>query len=121
MQIIFSDVTLVSNGNKGVKDIYGDTLGGSNNEYFQIADISLPRYQWRPWADGITHTNGEWMTVTVPISESTSFWTGGSATGKLSKESFANLELFSAAGTSSEGEPCSPIVYVDNIRAVPAK
>lgn len=121
MQILFSDVTLVSNGNAGVKDIYGNTLGGCNNEYFQKADISLPRYLWRPWADGITHTNGEWMTVTVPISDFTSFWNGGSATGKLTKESFANLELFFAAGTSSEGEPCSPIVYVDNIRAVPAK
>ncbi|MBQ0093353.1 MAG: hypothetical protein KBS36_01760 [Bacteroidales bacterium] len=121
MQIIFSDVTLVSNGNAGVKDIYGNTLGGCNNTYFNNAGISLPRYFWRPWADGLTHTNGEWMTVSVPIANFTSYWDGSAATGKLSKESFANLEFFFAGGTSSEGSPCSPIVYVDNIRAVPAK
>lgn len=121
MQIIFSDVTLVSNGNAGVKDIYGNTLGGCNNTYFNNAGISLPRYFWRPWADGLTHTNGEWMTVSVPIANFTSFWDGSAATGKLSKESFANLEFFFAGGSSSEGSPCSPIVYVDNIRAVPAK
>lgn len=121
MQIIFSDVTLVSNGNGGVKDIYGNTLGGCNNEYFKKADISLPRYLWRPWAEGMTHTNGEWITVSFPISGFTSFWDGSSATGKLTKESFANLEFFFAGGTASEGSPCSPIVYVDNIRAVPSK
>ena len=121
MQIIFSDVTLVSNGNAGVKDIYGNTLAGCNNTYFNDANISLPRYIWRPWADGLTHTNGEWMTVSVPISNFTSFWDGTAATGKLTKESFANLEFFFAGGGTSEGQPCSPVVYVDNIRAVPAK
>lgn len=121
MQIIFSDVTLVSNGNAGAIDIYGNVLGGCNNTYFNDASISLPRYLWRPWADGMTHTSGKWVTVSFPISGFTSFWNGGSATGKLTKESFANLELFFAGGGTSEGSPCSPIVYVDNIRAVPAK
>lgn len=121
MQIIFSDVTLVSNGNAGVKDIYGNTLAGCNNTYFNNASISLPRYIWRPWAEGITHTSGEWMTVSIPISNFNMYWDGSTATGKLTKESFSNLELFFAGGTSSEGTPCSPIVYVDNIRAVPAK
>lgn len=121
MQIIFSDVTLVSNGSAGVKDIYGNTLAGCNNTYFNDAAISLPRYLWRPWNEGMTHTSGEWMTVSVPISNFTMFWNGGTATGKLSKESFANLEFFFAGGTANEGAPCSPIVYVDNIRVVPTK
>ena len=120
MQVIFSDVTLVSNGNAGVVDIYGNVLGGCNNTYFNDASISLPRYLWRPWADGMTHTGGEWVTVSIPISSFNMFWDGNAATGKLSKESFANLELFFAGGSTSEGSPCSPIVYVDNIRAVPA-
>lgn len=126
MQIIFSDVTLVSNGSAGVKDIYGNVLGGCNNTYFNDASISLPRYFFRPWADpaspaGSGHTNGKWVTVTVPISQFTQFWDDTAATGKLTPASFSNLEFFFAGGTKSEGEPCSPIVYIDNIRAVPAK
>ena len=121
MQIIFSDVTLVSNGNAGVKDIYGNVLGGCNNTYFNDSGISLPRYLWRPWADEMCDTAGEWMTVTIPIANFTMYWDGGAATGKLTKESFANLEFFFAGGTTSEGKPCSPVVYVDNIRAVPVK
>ena len=121
MQIIFSDVTLVSNGNAGVLDIYGNVLGGCNNKYFNDKTISLPRYFWRPWADGEIDTAGEWMTVTVPISKFTQFWDDSAATGKLTQESFANLEFFFAGGTESEGWPCSPVVYIDNIRAVPVK
>lgn len=122
MQIIFSDVTLVSNGNAGVKDIYGNTLGGCNNTYFNNAAVSLPRYMWRPWAEtGSLDTNGEWRTVTFPISAFTSYWDGSAATGNLTKESFANLELFFAGGSDSEGTPCSPILYIDNIRAVPVR
>lgn len=121
MQIIFSDVTLVSNGNAGVKDIYGNTLGGCNNTYFNNSEISLPRYLWRPWAEGMTHTSGKWITVSFPIANFNMYWDGSAATGKLSKESFANLELFFAGGTTSEGSKCTPTIYVDNIRAVPAK
>lgn len=122
MQLIFSDVTLVSNGNAGVKDIYGNTLAGCNNTYFNNASVSLPRYMWRPWAaTGSFETGGEWKTVTVPISEFTSYWDGTLAAGTLTKESFANLEFFFAGGSKNEGTPCSPIVYIDNIRAVPAR
>ncbi|MCQ2138780.1 MAG: glycan-binding surface protein [Bacteroidales bacterium] len=122
MQIIFSGVQHVSNGNADVKDIYGVTLPGCNNTYFNNASISLPRYMWRPWAaTGSFDTNGEWITVTFPISDFTSFFDGSMATGTLTPDCFSNLELFFAGGTSSEGTPCSPIVYVDNIRAVPAR
>lgn len=122
MQIIFSGVQHVSNGNADVKDIYGVTLPGCNNTYFNNTSISLPRYMWRPWAaTGSFDTNGEWITVTFPISDFTSFFDGSMATGTLTPDCFSNLELFFAGGTSSEGTPCSPIVYVDNIRAVPAR
>lgn len=122
MQIIFSDVTLVSNGNAGVKDIYGNTLAGCNNTYFNNASISLPRYFWRPWAaTGSFDTNGEWMTITCPIADFTSYWDGTAAVGTLTKESFANLEFFFAGGTASEGTPSNPILYIDNVRAVPAR
>lgn len=122
LQIIFSSVDLVSNGNAGVLDIYGNVLAGCNNTYFNNASISLPRYLWRPWKDtGSYDTNNEWVTITVPFSAFTDFYNGTAATGTLTKESFANLELFFFGGTSSEGTPCRPVVYFDNIRAVPVK
>ncbi len=122
LQVIFSDVTLVSNGNAGVLDIYGNTLAGCNNTYMNNADISLPRYLWRPWAaTGSYDTGGKWQTVTIPISSFNMFWDGSSAIGTLTKESFANLELFFAAGSTSEGSPCKPVIKVDNIRVVPNK
>ncbi|MGN1210596.1 MAG: glycan-binding surface protein, partial [Candidatus Cryptobacteroides sp.] len=122
MQIIFSGVQHVSNGNAGVKDIYGNTLAGCNNTYFHDDGIGLPRYLWRPWSEtGSFDTDGKWLTVTVPISEFTSYYDGTKASGTLSADCFSNLELFFYAGTSSEGTPCTPIVYIDNIRAVPAR
>lgn len=122
MQIIFSDVTLVSNGEAGVEDIYGNILGGCNNTYFNNADVSLPRYLWRPWAaTGSYDTGGKWQTVSFPLSAFTMFWDGTAAGGTLTPESFANLELFFAGGSASEGTPCSPVVKIDNIRVVPNK
>lgn len=122
MQIIFSGVQHVSNGNAGVKDIYGVTLPGCNNTYFNSTEFGLPRYMWRPWADtGSFDTNGEWMTCTFPISDFTSFFDGTLASGTLTPVCFSNLELFFAGGTGSEGKPCSPVVYIDNIRAVPVR
>ena len=122
-QIIFSDVTLVSNGNAGVKDKYGNTLAGCNNTYFNNPDTSLPRYFWRPWsASGSFHTDGKWVTVTIPFSAFTSYWDGTSATGTLTADSFANLELFFAGGTGDEGTPGkAPVIKIDNIRVVPNK
>jgi len=122
MQIIVSGGQHVSFGNAGVKDIYGVTLAGSNNTYFHDELISLPRYLWRPWSStGSFDTNGEWITVTIPFSEFTQYFDGSLATGTLTPDCFANIEFFFAGGTENEGTPCSPIVYVDNIRAVPAK
>lgn len=123
MQIIFSDVTLVSNGNAGVTDKYGNTLAGCNNTYMNDSGISLPRYLWRPWKEsGSFHTNGQWQTVTIPIAEFTSFWDGTVANGSLTKESFANLEFFFAGGSKSEGSAGpAPTLKIDNIRAVPVR
>ncbi|MCQ2141254.1 MAG: glycan-binding surface protein [Bacteroidales bacterium] len=122
MQIIFSGVQHVSNGNAGVKDIYGVTLPGCNNTYFNDKSISLPRYMWRPWAaTGSYHTNGEWVTISAPISDFIYFMDGSVAAGNLTPDCFSNLEFFFAGGTSSEGEPSNPVLYIDNIRAVPAR
>lgn len=122
-QIIFSDVTLVSNGDAGVTDKYGNTLAGCNNTYFNNSTTSLPRYLWRPWAaTGSYDTGGKWVTVTIPFSAFTSYWDGTAASGTLTADSFANLEFFFAGGSKEEGTPgCKPVIKIDNIRAVPAR
>lgn len=122
-QIIFSDVTLVSNGNAGVLDKYGNTLAGCNNTYFNNSTTSLPRYLWRPWSStGSFDTGGKWVTVTIPFSAFTQYWDGTAASGTLTANSFANLEFFFAGGSKEEGTPgCKPVIKIDNIRAVPVK
>ncbi|MBP5499083.1 MAG: hypothetical protein J6Y05_00105 [Bacteroidales bacterium] len=122
MQIIFSGVDLVSMGNAGIKDIYGNTLGGSNNTYFHDDAISLPRALYRPWtSSGSFDTADKWITVTLPIaSQFIYFWDGSAASGSLNAESFANLELFVSAG-GVVGTDCTPIMKIDNIRVVPNK
>lgn len=127
MQIIFSSTAEVSNGNAGVKDIYGNTLAGCNNKYFhddgEFAGLSLPRYLWEPWkATGSYDTDGKWVTVTCPIADFTKYWDGTVASGTLTAASFSNLEIFISGGYSGAGTPgSSPIIKMDNFRAVPAK
>ncbi len=111
MQIYFSSLAMC-------------TLGTANNTYFHDDAVSLPRVMYRPWqATGSFDTGGKWITVSFPIA--TEFvwdWTGTKASGVLSADSFAGMEIFLAAGSSSgEGTPCTPLIQIDNIRAVPYK
>lgn len=100
------------------------TLGAANNTYFHDDNISLPRVMYRPWqATGSFDTGGKWITVSFPIA--TDFvwdWTGVKASGVLAADSFSGFEIFFAGGiTGSEGTPCTPMIQIDNIRAVPCK
>ncbi len=111
MQIFFSSLSMC-------------TLGTANNTYFHDETISLPRVLYRPWqATGSFDTGGKWITVSFPIA--TDFvwdWTGVKASGVLSANSFSGMEIFLAGGVSgSEGTPCTPMIQIDNIRAVPCK
>ena len=61
------------------------------------------------------------MTVTVPISEFTYNKDGGAATMSMgSYKDFASLTMF-VLGGGVAGTKCTPIIKIDNIRAVPAK
>lgn len=123
LQVIFAPVTAVSNGNAGVVDIYGNVLGGANNEYFH-GDLSIPRALYAPWkATGSYDTGGQWVTVTIPIASSFIYnWDSSAPSGELNPDSFASLLLMVAAGGDyGKGEPSSPIIKIDNIRAVPLK
>lgn len=99
------------------------TLQNANNTYFHDPDISLPRVMWKPWLEsGSFDTGGKWCTVTFPITSSfVYYWDGSMASGKLSADSFAGMEIFLAAGEENEGSPSAPKIYIDNIRVVPFK
>ena len=98
------------------------TLGTANNTYFHDDAISLPRALYKPWkATGSFDTGGKWITVTFPFStDFVWYWDGTKASGVLSADSFSGFEIFMAAG-EAEGTPCSPLIQIDNIRAVPYK
>lgn len=95
------------------------TLPGANNTHFN--NNVLPRGLYRPWeATGSFDTNGEWQTVTVPFSEFTNGADGTKASGSLSPESFASFTIFVWSG-GVQGKDGTPIIKVDNIRAVSIK
>ncbi len=109
MQIYFASTDMV-------------TLGTGNNTFFHDETISLPRALYMPWAEtGSFDTAGKWITVTLPIAtEFVWYWDGTKATGQLKADTFAGMEIFFASGQAA-GSPCTPMVQIDNIRAVPVK
>ncbi|MCD8183211.1 MAG: glycan-binding surface protein [Bacteroides sp.] len=117
MQVIFAGTDLVTMGDAGT-DIYGNTVAGANNSFFQSE--ALPRALYRPWTDtGSYHTDDQWVTVTLPISSTFIYgFEGGPSTGMLSEDSFASLVIF-VVGGGVNGTECTPIIKIDNIRAVP--
>lgn len=82
----------------------------------------LCRGLYRPWeATGEFHTDGKWITVTVPFSEFTYNADGTPGKVPLSKpEDFATFVIWAWNGGLA-GTECTPIFRIDNIRAVPVK
>ena len=117
MQLIFSGTDMVSMGNAGT-DIYGNTVAGCNNTYFQV-DAGLARGLWTPWtASQAYHTDGKWITVAFPIKDFVYNADGTGATKFLtSPEDFANLQIFLWNGGVG-GVDCTPLLKIDNIRVV---
>ena len=119
LQICMAGVDKVSFGGAGT-DIDGNTVAGANNTYMTSNDN--PRALYRPWtATGSYDTGGKWITVTIPFSEFTYGWDGNPSSGTLSASSFTSLWMFLCQGGEPLGTECTPIIKVDNIRAVPYK
>ncbi len=118
MQIIMAGLDKISYGNAGT-DINGNLVAGSNNSYLQ--SNALPRAIYRPWeAAGSYDTGGKWVTVTIPIADFKYGFDGTTSTGNLSAKDFSSLVIF-VVGGGVEGTDCTPIIKIDNIRAVPYK
>lgn len=115
MQVIFAGTDKVSMGNAGT-DIYGNTVAGCNNSYFQG---TYARGLWQPWTiNEAYHTDGQWVTVSLPIKDFVYAADGSGATSFLSSSSdFASLQLFLWNGGVT-GVDCTPMLKIDNIRAV---
>ncbi|MDE6497864.1 MAG: IPT/TIG domain-containing protein [Muribaculaceae bacterium] len=115
MQLIFAPVTKVSMGNAG-EDVNGEMVAGCNNTYFQDGSA---RGLWRPWTDSQAyHTGGEWITVSLPISDFVYGMDGTGASSFLaSADDFASFQLFLWSGGVT-GVDCTPLLKIDNIRAV---
>ncbi|MDO4956489.1 MAG: glycan-binding surface protein [Bacteroidales bacterium] len=123
MQFIFAPTSAVTLS--GNPDVYGNATAGANNTFFRTAadgGLDLPRALYRPWtATGSYDTGGKWITVSLPISSSFVYnFDGSGVSAALSEEDFASLTIFLIGG-GVNGTECTPIIKIDNIRAVPNK
>jgi hypothetical protein len=132
IQIYFGAVTQISNGNdkEKVKDIYGNVLAGCNNTFFRQQG-TLPRALYMPWKDTedlLYHTDGEWTTVTIPLTDFIYDFDGNKlSSGFLSTADFGSFNMFVVKGAYNDksvlptGVACNPVIKIDNIRVVPNK
>lgn len=121
LQVIPAKVSEVSMGSAGT-DIYGNAVAGCNNTF--ISGEDCPRALYRPWtttASGSYDTGDQWVTVTLPITSTFLYgYSGASAKNEIKSDSFASLTFFLCGGGVA-GTACTPILKIDNIRAVPYK
>ena len=128
MQIYFGSVEQVTLS--AGTDIYGHTAAGANNVFFHVQG-SLSRALYMPWKDTedkLYHTDGKWVTVTLPLSEFVYDYDGSKITSTYnSVEDFASFNIFVVKGdyesktSLPQGVDCTPFIKVDNIRVIPNK
>lgn len=86
------------------------------------ASQQAPRAMYRPWqtaVGGDFHTNGEWITVTLPLSSFAFDYDGGGTSNPfVGPESFGSFQMCVVGGGIATEKECTPIIRVDNIRAV---
>ena len=121
MQFIFSGTDKVTYSGGGT-DVFGNTVAGSGNAYFQDDNgkaAGWGRALYRPWSETQAFdTADKWITVSIPLSEFIYNSVGCKASSSPASEAdFANLEIFVWAG-GANGVDSTPIICIDNIRAV---
>lgn len=109
LQVVFANNQLCAN----------DTW--QNNAYIKASPEGpdLCRGMYAPWnGSGSFTTNGQWITVVMPLSSFTYNFDGTAGAKELSPESFDSFTMWPVAG-GLEGKDCTPILRYDNIRIVP--
>lgn len=93
------------------------SLTGTNS---YIGDGTTPRALWIPWANngGSYQTDG-WVTVSVPLTNF-KYNHEGASLDPASPGNYGGLTMFVYNG-GIIGTPCTPIIWVDNIRVVPVE
>lgn len=96
------------------------TYATANNSYLTNGDqYNVPRGLWIPWqATGSYDTGDQWATASMPLANFTYTNSGEACTNALSKDGLTGVTFFVWAG-GVEGQDCSPIICIDNIRVVP--
>lgn len=93
-------------------------VDGTNQNNAYYADATFPRAWYIPWKDsGSFDTNGEWITVTIPMTEF-KYNHEGNAVGSIDESYFDGMSMFLWNG-GVQGTDCHAFVAVDNIRVVP--
>lgn len=102
----------------------------ANNTFFHEQG-TLGRALYMPWNndDKSYDTKGQWVTVTIPLTDFNMDWDGNKLTGPTftSVDDFASLTIFITNGSYNDktvlpaGADCHPIIKIDNIRVVPNK
>lgn len=120
MQIVTGGVDLISFG-AVTTDIYGNACAGQNNSY--MSGNAAPRVFYMPWeATGSFDTADKWITVTIPLTQFNKGWNGQTATQEVNADSFASMWFFICdGGLDFDDAECTPIIKIDNVRAVPIK
>lgn len=116
MQLIFAGTDKVTTGNGGT-DIYGDAVAGPNNTFFQEGGWN--RGLWIPWSETEAyHTDGKWVTVSLPIKDFVYDKDGkGASAFYASEKDFAAFQMYIWSGGKT-GVDCTPLIKIDNIRVV---
>lgn len=97
------------------------SMDNPNNTHFNRGEKTLPRALYRPWeATGSFDTGDQWMTVTIPFSDFIYNYDASTASEPLTADSFESMTIFVWSG-GVNGTDCTPIIKLDNIRAVPYK
>ena len=124
MQIAFEGYDLVTLSGNEIEG-YDGTPAGANAWVFNNENNDMGawgRALYRPWtASNPYHTGDKWITVTIPLADFNYTYVGEPAESGPSKaEDFASLTIF-VLGGGVDGTACTPIIKIDNIRAVPYK
>ncbi len=91
------------------------SVSGTNS---YIADNTVPRGLWMPWASTGSYMTEGWTTVSIPMSEFHYTNSGGDAGRTVETNDLGGLTFFVWSG-GVDGEDCRVHMCIDNIRIVP--